>query len=446
MSWFNRLFGTDSSEPGVASVRSVKFDTTGLRVESRSPDRIEWRTLWGEPIVGTLTHQAAGASVPTLDIDDLRANYRADAMARGGGLVSAEIVCAGGAPAVSVVMKFREGLAGVYEGTLVVPLREARFSLARSAREQGVTGARDAAITAYLLQRGVITLPTGPSSEGPRQLEGYALDPYDPAFDGRTLCSVADDERFDELFPDDPLTVIRGWLKQVAATFSIDERVRPDSVSVAPTAMPATRLTDRVPVSAIGMLYFMFRKVEAAEAWLSRAVPTTDGEPDASDAATAETLVPLGLAREFLGQYAAADWALTRAYRMYRAAVGDDDLRTVRVMSSMARVWVLLNRHAEARPLLQDALAALARHGTNSEVAVTANDLGLAEHAAGNDRRAIELFEEALVRFEQAEKETGQVIPDRATVLNNLANALEASGVHHQAAAARARAKKLLQR
>ena len=446
MSWFNRLLGTESTEPGVASVRSVKFDTTGLRVESRSPDRVEWRPLWGEPIVGTVTHQAADASPTTLDIDELRARYRADAMARGGGLVSAEVVQAGSLPAVGAVTKFRDGMGYAYEGTLAVPLRDAWWTLSRSFREEGTTGVREAVVTGHLLNRGVLQPPLGPAGSGPLPIEGFSLDPYDPASDDLALCSVCDDERFDDLFPKHPLTQTRSWLRAVVKTLSVEEGVWPDPIPTPPPLQPETRVGDRVPLSAIGMLYFMFQKVEAAEVWLSQAVPTTNGEPDMSDPATAETLVPLGLAREYLGQYAAADWALTRAYRMYKAAVGDDDLRTVRVMSNMARVWVLLNRHKEARPLLEQALAVLALRGTSSEVGVTANDLGLAEHAAGHHRRAIELFEEALARFEQAEKETGKFIPDRATVLNNLANALEAAGVHHQAAAARARAKKVLQR
>ena len=54
MSWIGRFFRHEASEPGVVTPSSVRFDTTGCRVENRAIGRIEWRDLDGDSIVASV--------------------------------------------------------------------------------------------------------------------------------------------------------------------------------------------------------------------------------------------------------------------------------------------------------------------------------------------------------------------------------------------------------
>jgi tetratricopeptide (TPR) repeat protein len=231
----------------------------------------------------------------------------------------------------------------------------------------------------------------------------------------------------------------------VARTLKVDDSVLPVPMPSVPTSSTGSRVTGGVPALIVGLLYLGFGKWQEAERTIAEAVPLVDGEPAVHSVEAAQTLVLLGLARENQGKFADADRALTQAREICEALVGADDISTMRVVGNQARVWTALGRHGEAAQALEAALAVLKERGTDGEVAVALNDLGNARCAAECHRAAIPLFEEALARFELAEKETGKPIPDRATVLNNLARALDAVGARRDAADARRRAQKIRQ-
>ena len=423
------------------AARSVMFDTSGFGVVRRAPGRREWRDLHEDTMVAAVEPETAADASRALDIDALRARYRAEAAACGGGIVSVDVVQAGGLAAVAVVSKFADGLAQVYEGTLVAPLRNARLTVTLRARERRTTGIREAATVGHLLSLGLLRIPDGPPTGGARRMDDLLLDPYDPAQDGSAMCSLADDERLDELFPAHPLSKVRRWLRTVAETLAIDDATRPVPALEVPGSQAESRISKRIGPRAIGLLYLQAGKMATAEALFAEAIAPAAGEPVLHGPETADNLTLLGLAREAQGKFPEADWAMTRAHQLYQEAVGDADIRTVRAMSNRARVSLPLGRFAEAGLLFEQAMPALTAHGTSGDVAVALNGLGLVRSAAGEHREAITFFERALERFEQAEKEQGRPISDRATVLFNLANALDAIGDDRGASTARARAR-----
>ena len=74
--------------------------------------------------------------------------------------------------------------------------------------ETSVTGARDALVFALLEQQGEVRL-TG------QGLEGWVADPYDPFFGFGTRMNLSEQQRFDSLFPDHPLSVLRAFVREV---------------------------------------------------------------------------------------------------------------------------------------------------------------------------------------------------------------------------------------
>ncbi len=56
--------------------------------------------------------------------------------------------------------------------------------------------------------------------------EDWLKDPYDPTFEGRVLRNPADDEHWDALFPDHPLSRCRRHLRMLAERLSWKDDVK----------------------------------------------------------------------------------------------------------------------------------------------------------------------------------------------------------------------------
>ena len=271
--------------------RSITFDTAPFGVVRREPGRTEWRDLHENRMVAVVDRHGADVTTACLEIRALRAHHRREAAARGGGIVSVDLVRAGGVAAVAVVTKFppsarhagtaapgtRLDLAYTYEGLIMVPLRDARLTVTLRARERGVTGAREAALVSHLLSRGLLRIAAGPPGDGPRRMDDLLLDPYDPDSDGSACCSLDDDERLDQLFPDHPLSRVRRWLVTVSETLEVAEDLRLVPDCDAPVSERKTRVSDRVPSAMIGLLYLQAGQVAVAEALFEEAGSLAEG-------------------------------------------------------------------------------------------------------------------------------------------------------------------------
>ena len=76
--------------------------------------------------------------------------------------------------------------------------------------EMGVTGMRDNMVYAMLSDEGVVGTEEDPA-------DGWKLDPYDPDYKQGALMNLSEQDIYDEMFPDSPLSMCRelvGFLKQ----------------------------------------------------------------------------------------------------------------------------------------------------------------------------------------------------------------------------------------
>ena len=80
------------------------------------------------------------------------------------------------------------------------------------AREHGTTGIREALITSDLMNKGKLTLESYKAS--------WAQDPYDSSYcgvDRSILRCMSDDESYDQLFPQHPLSKVRRELYRLGS-------------------------------------------------------------------------------------------------------------------------------------------------------------------------------------------------------------------------------------
>jgi hypothetical protein len=85
--------------------------------------------------------------------------------------------------------------------------------------EHGTTGAREAVVTAELMNAGQLTIQEYELS--------WALDPYDPKYcgvDRSVLRFISDDERYDVLFPERPLSKVRRVLAMLPYSVQVESQ------------------------------------------------------------------------------------------------------------------------------------------------------------------------------------------------------------------------------
>lgn len=357
MTWLTRFFRSESPEPGVPSVHSVKFDTRGWLPSKAKGNALEWSKPDGDTLSSRIDAQLTPDRLPPMNLDALRALYRDEAADLGGGIVSADVVRVGQLPVIKVITKYERRPAYAYDGRLIVPLKNATCTITMHSIERGVTGTRDAVVGAQRAERGELEIEPADEPGAPGRVKGWFQDPYDPGRSERSLYSMSDDERLDALFPQHPLSKVRNGLAVIQGTLSVERSAFPDhmdspSSSEGEPPQGARRLLSS---GTVGSLYLMAGKFDVAEKVLADSVSSAD-DAGANDIRVARELLLLGLAQECQEKYVDAERSLSRSCGILRATVGEEDPNTAEAMNNLGRIYVCLDRHEEAEPLFRRAL------------------------------------------------------------------------------------------
>ena len=187
----------------------------------------------GDVYYVTLNKEAPGLPKVT-DEPALRDYFRKAAQKEQGGIVHVEVTKVHDLEAVIYLTKeIREQIRGYrYVARCVLPLKDASFEIRMDAIEMTVaTGAREAVAMASLgtdLEYEEIPANAAPTP-GPKlgkstgkRIKGWFADPYDMAFDSAAVLSISDDKKFDEHFPDHPLSRMRAKFPVVIEKLKID--------------------------------------------------------------------------------------------------------------------------------------------------------------------------------------------------------------------------------
>ena len=442
MTWLTRFFRSESPEAGAPSVQSVRFETDGWLPGKTTARSMNWSNRDGDTLSSSISTQLAHHRLLLRDLDALRALYRADAADHGGSIVSVDAVRAGQLPVVKVIRKYERRPAYAYDGRLIFPLKDATCTITMTSIERGVTGTRDAAVTACLAQRGELEIEYAEDKRGaPGEIKGWCQDPYDSAWKGHSLYSMSDDDRLDALFPQHPLSKIRNGLAVIQGTLSVDPSVVPGGIDLPWSSECETLHGARHLLSgaAVGSLYLLAGKFDIAEKVLADAVVAAD-EVGANDIRVARDLLLLGLAQDFLAKHVDAERSLSRSCAIFRTIAGEEDIETAQALTNLARVYLSLNRYGDAEPLLDRTLKVFQGKDEPGSAAVALNGLGLVRNSQGRHAEGLVYFEQALTIFEKVH---GPQFPDCADVLRNMAAAFQGLGEDRKASAALERARKV---
>ncbi|TQV71126.1 hypothetical protein FLL45_22640 [Aliikangiella marina] len=153
------------------------------------------------------------------DVNKVREYYRANFTEQGMGLVECISTTIDDIPSAKAIgKKIEQGQPGLYVGTIAVPLEDQSFVFSLFSQEIGVTGIRDTAILTKLMSEG----KQFETEESTGKMIGWAQDPYFPEHDGPCLRNLSEDEEYDELFPDHPLSKIRLQLLNLEKSIKIN--------------------------------------------------------------------------------------------------------------------------------------------------------------------------------------------------------------------------------
>jgi hypothetical protein len=171
------------------------------------------------PSGATLTLATATRfDIPWLShLGSLRDSFRRIAEGNGAALVEADVVQSPYGPSAQMIYKKPQGMGFLFTGMLLLPADDQWLVCTVVDAEKGMTGVREAVITAQLMEAGQLTIEN--------YQESWARDPYDPEHsesDRRGLRYLSDDECYDSQFPEHPLSNIRNVLKALLENVFIE--------------------------------------------------------------------------------------------------------------------------------------------------------------------------------------------------------------------------------
>jgi hypothetical protein len=196
----------------------ITFDATGLTLHGDRQNMRIWTTADGDQ-VGLFDFPPQPDVRPVAaELDKIRAKSRAEATKHGGAIVEVDLCTIAGHPGIREILKMPRKPAGMsYSGAFSLPLPDEAYLLTVTCFERGITGLRDTAIFTKLLQTGEIRV--GEDGVLPAN---WMCDPYDPAITGPPARTRADDEAYDALFPEHPLSRVRALLRQIGGSLRLD--------------------------------------------------------------------------------------------------------------------------------------------------------------------------------------------------------------------------------
>jgi hypothetical protein len=190
---------------------AITFDTTGLTLRGDDRNSRIWMTDAGDLVTVYDLRKPPGFRAVADDLDSIRAASRRQAAAYGAAIVEVELCSVGGVAAVREILKVPQTPVGMgYLGSFMLPFAESGYLLSVACQERGLTGSRDTAVFARLIRSGEVKF-----EDGDTQPTNWMRDPYDPSITGPPARNRADDEAYDSLFPDHPLSRVRGLLRQI---------------------------------------------------------------------------------------------------------------------------------------------------------------------------------------------------------------------------------------
>jgi hypothetical protein len=198
MRWWSHLWRSSSEGLG-ESIRQVCLALPGWNEDTPHEGGRNWRDIDGNVLALDFWPEPF-RHAESADEIKVRKWCRGVAESRSAGLIEACAIDGG----IRFIYKRLQIDAYVYTGMLITRVRKVWLIWTMVAGEKGTTGVREVVVTANLMNEGRLTI------DGYKKY--WAQDPYEPAYRGvdrSVLRFMSDDERYDEQFPEHPLSKVR---------------------------------------------------------------------------------------------------------------------------------------------------------------------------------------------------------------------------------------------
>ena len=190
----------------------IEFPTDGWREVPPQRCERQWDNDYGDVLAKSWLPRG---DMPTAYADPATTipRFRQMSESLGGALFSVDSFLEP-VPLVQWISKKRKGSGYLYAAFLFIDVANRTIVLTLMAGERGITGLREARVTPMLVSQGRIQIPAervAPSTP----IVGWFVDPYDPDYPGPITRSISDEEEFDSIIPDHPLSRMRRSLSDL---------------------------------------------------------------------------------------------------------------------------------------------------------------------------------------------------------------------------------------
>lgn len=198
------------------SINSVRFDISKWQPVEQSENRLLWKN--DIPDVLSLHFFSIPPNIPVnlTALTELRNFYRQNIIQVGGGIVSVDVLSIKGVSAVKTLFKLPQKPTGIrYLGSLTFPFAGFSYAIKVDCQEYGTTGARDT----------IVSLKVRKEFDPRDPFKGWFQDPYDPTRKDPIMRNQSEDEQYDALFPNHPLSRARKYLAEIEKSIEFSREV-----------------------------------------------------------------------------------------------------------------------------------------------------------------------------------------------------------------------------
>ena len=203
-------------EEDEVTINSLKLDLKDWKLGEENNDVLSWYNKYGDNFMLNFFPTEPDLSNDA-DIHSLRHFYRDIVSQSKGAVIEVEKDRIKNLPAIRTIFKFSQESTGfTYVASYTIPRENFSFVLRFVCPEHGMTGVRESILLIVAGKDGLVKEGT---------LQGWFSDPYDPEFKSDVLSNIADDEKYDEKFPEHPLSRARSMLREVKDNLIVDDEI-----------------------------------------------------------------------------------------------------------------------------------------------------------------------------------------------------------------------------
>lgn len=219
------MFNFFKKKSSSINVNLLSFEVFGWKTRDTNPNLKSWVKTDKTAFIGVELNKVP-YPYQVHEIEEIIDTERSEVIASDfGGIISCEIQNIKGYDFIKTIVKSPVSPVGIppgmnYLGSLKLPLKDCYFEIMIKISEKGTSGMRDSILfSKWFQENGEL------ESHENGQIKGWVKDPYDESIvDGRPM-NMSEQEKYDNDFPDHPLSELRQKMNMLKESMIIDEKM-----------------------------------------------------------------------------------------------------------------------------------------------------------------------------------------------------------------------------